>query len=170
MINFTAVQYILDITSYFPYDNYFSFKSDTEIFKYYYPKSKIRKRYKYKSDTFYIYENSEESGAVHFIKNNGEWQWDNKDVINRTFNDCGVSFHTIENTNKTRVFIQCHTDKNSEYLITDSNSSKFECFSNALTDWMQKGEYDIIYTTLLENVPNQNYEIIMNNKRYKLYK
>lgn len=171
LVNATIIQYILNVTTYFPYDNYLSFKNDKEIFKYYYPKSKIRKKYEYENDTFYIYENSEESGIVHFVKNKNKWQnVDDEKIMNRSFNDCGVSFHAIENTTNTRVFIQCHTNKDSKYSIEDSSSSKFERFSNKLKDWMQEGEYDIIYTTLLEDFSDKDYELIIDNKRYKLFK
>jgi len=171
LVNATIIQCILNVTTYFPYDKYLSFKNDKEIFKYYYPKSKIRKKYEYENDTFYIYENSEESGIVHFVKNKNEWQnVDDEKIMNRSFNNCGVSFHTIENTTNTRMFIQCHTDKDSKYSLEDSNSSRFERFSNKLKDWMQEGEYEIIYTALLDNFPDKDYELIIDNKRYKLFK
>lgn len=169
LINVTIVQYVLSITPTFPYSDYIQFKNDKEIFRYYYPEGKIRKKYEYENDVFYVYDTYEESNFAHFVKNDNEWNWCN-DELSRSFNNCSVSVHSVKDKDNARIFIRCHINEDSKFAVTDSNSSNFERFGYEIEDWMQQGKYDIVYTALLKKHPDQDYTITIDNKIYKFFK
>lgn len=176
--DFVAVLGVLDVIvisttfshiAYFPHQKVFHFKNSQEMFQYYYPKEKVRKIYDYQDFVFYVYSNKEENGVTYFKLKNGRWNWDFDESKGfRVIDKYTIFIDNIKDKNMFSIAI-CYTDNhNSKISISDSESSKFDRISTKINSWAKEQEYNIMYFTILEERPTEDYMVTINNKTYKV--
>lgn len=148
------------------------FKTLEDAFKYYFPKSTILKKYDGKSYAFVYLEtqknrNKQEFDFVYFVKDKNGWNLGNTDELHygrgKTSIQNDRSFiivNRIEKENKTGVYISTSSLESivKDPMISDSVSTDFELIPNS-------GVYS--YIGIIDEVVDENYTIIFNDKEYQ---
>lgn len=142
-----------------PLEKLIKFNTVNGIFKYYHPKGKIIKIYKYDDYAYIYYSEKGKTNFIYYI-NRGKWMMDNsfyrgQGSVQR-YDYCTIYTNRIIKKDITGIAIDCLNDKN---VITDSLSTVF--------DELKYNEYSYIRVAIINMELDNNYILNINDKEYK---
>lgn len=152
-------------------NNVLKFKNIESLFEYYYPDTKILKKFEYDKYAYIIYKKDHSfPGYVHFLKKGNYWALDKISLKNRYIfmkkksykdeNNCTFIIDNVSSQNITGIFITCIGKKKN---INDSISSSIYEYDN---------NYGTIHSSFLiinNDIDKNNYKINIDNKSYKIF-
>ena len=148
------------------------FNSSANAFSYYYPTSKIMKKYEYNDYAYIVFEMKGDGGPgfMHLIKENGTWKINNLltkgRVLHKMYAGCSMAIIKLKENDSIGIALYHIFTDGIDGKISDSLSSDFEKF---VTDMDEFSQLNVDVVILNEKV-DKNYTIYLNGKEYKPFK
>ena len=154
----------------YPIENkVFKFNSSDKAFSYYYPTSKILKKYECNNYVYIVYEPQKNKlpEFMYLIKEDGTWKINNLitkgEVIPKIFDEI-CTMYIIKPKKSESIGIAVYHDKDgSDGAISDSLSSNFDKFTTNL-DEISDEDVDVV---ILKKKVDKDYTIYLNGNEYK---